>query len=110
MNQAEVIAKLQTIFDTVFLEPVVLTPAISARDVPEWDSLTLGGKGLRRPLPRRRSRERQKHRRVRGPDPQAEIGTVNQIPPEFEPPRHQDTKLDENSFRPDGTLPPESAA
>jgi acyl carrier protein len=40
MNQAEVIAQLQTIFDTVFLEPVVLTPAISARDVPEWDSLT----------------------------------------------------------------------
>ncbi len=39
MNQAEVIAKLQTIFDTVFLEPVVLTPAISAKDVPEWDSL-----------------------------------------------------------------------
>lgn len=40
MNQAEVIAKLQTIFDTLFLEPVVLTPAISAKDVPEWDSLT----------------------------------------------------------------------
>ena len=40
MNQAEVIAKLQTIFDTVFLEPVVLTPAVSAQDVPEWDSLT----------------------------------------------------------------------
>ena len=40
MNQAEVIARLQTIFDTVFLEPVVLTPAISAQDVPEWDSLT----------------------------------------------------------------------
>jgi len=39
MNQADVIAKLQTIFDTVFLEPVVLTPAISAKDVPEWDSL-----------------------------------------------------------------------
>ena len=35
MNQAEVIARLQTIFDTVFLEPVVLTPAISAKDVPE---------------------------------------------------------------------------
>ena len=31
MTQAEVIAKLQTIFDTVFLEPVVLTPAISAK-------------------------------------------------------------------------------
>lgn len=40
MNQAEVLARLQTIFDTVFLEPVVLTPAISAKDVPEWDSLT----------------------------------------------------------------------
>ena len=40
MNQAAVIAQLQTIFDTVFLEPVALTPAISAADVPEWDSLT----------------------------------------------------------------------
>ena len=40
MTQAEIIAKLQTIFDTVFLEPVVLTPVISAKDVPEWDSLT----------------------------------------------------------------------
>ena len=39
MNQSEVIAKLQSIFDTVFLEPVVLTPALSAKDVPEWDSL-----------------------------------------------------------------------
>jgi len=40
MNQAEIIAKLQTIFDTVFLEPVVLAPEISAKDVPEWDSLS----------------------------------------------------------------------
>jgi acyl carrier protein len=40
MNQVDVIAKLQTIFDIVFLEPVVLKPAISAKDVPEWDSLT----------------------------------------------------------------------
>lgn len=40
MTQTETIAKLQTIFDTVFLEPVVLTEHISARDVPEWDSLT----------------------------------------------------------------------
>jgi acyl carrier protein len=39
MNQSEVIAKLQTVFDSVFLEPVVLTPALSAKDVPEWDSL-----------------------------------------------------------------------
>jgi acyl carrier protein len=40
MNQTEVIAKLQTIFDTVFLDPVMLTPSTSAKDVPEWDSLT----------------------------------------------------------------------
>ena len=39
MNQTEVIAKLQTIFDNVFLDTVELTPAISAKDVPEWDSL-----------------------------------------------------------------------
>ena len=40
MNQAEVIAKLQEIFDNLFLEPVTLTPNLSAKDVPEWDSLT----------------------------------------------------------------------
>jgi acyl carrier protein len=40
MNQVDVIARLQNIFDTVFLEPVVLTPTLSAKDVPEWDSLT----------------------------------------------------------------------
>lgn len=40
MSQTEVIAELQTIFDNLFLEPVVLTPALSAQDVPEWDSLT----------------------------------------------------------------------
>ncbi len=39
MNQSDVIAKLQTVFDNVFLEPVVLTPTLSAKDVPEWDSL-----------------------------------------------------------------------
>jgi acyl carrier protein len=39
MNQTEVIAKLQTIFDMIFLEPVVLTPDLTAKDVPEWDSL-----------------------------------------------------------------------
>jgi acyl carrier protein len=39
MNQAEAIAKLQAIFDDLFLEPVSLTPALSAKDVPEWDSL-----------------------------------------------------------------------
>jgi acyl carrier protein len=40
MNQTDVIAKLQTIFDDLFLEPVQLTPKLSAKDVPEWDSLT----------------------------------------------------------------------
>jgi acyl carrier protein len=40
MNQTEAIAKLQSIFDDVFLEPVILTPTLSAKDVPEWDSLT----------------------------------------------------------------------
>jgi acyl carrier protein len=40
MNQAQVIARLQTIFDDVFLDPVVVTPEMSAKDVPEWDSLT----------------------------------------------------------------------
>ena len=40
MNQTEVIAKLQTIFDNLFLEPVTVTPFLSAKDVPEWDSLT----------------------------------------------------------------------
>ena len=31
--------KLQDIFDDVFLEPVTLSPNLSAKDVPEWDSL-----------------------------------------------------------------------
>ena len=39
MNQTDVIAKLQTIFDDLFLEPVIVTPALTAKDVPEWDSL-----------------------------------------------------------------------
>jgi acyl carrier protein len=39
MNQADVIARMQTIFDTIFLDPPKLTPELSANDVPEWDSL-----------------------------------------------------------------------
>jgi acyl carrier protein len=39
MNQAEVIARLQEVFDNVFLESVELTPELSADDVEEWDSL-----------------------------------------------------------------------
>lgn len=40
MNQTEVLAKLQTVFDDIFLEPVTVTPTLTAKDVPEWDSLT----------------------------------------------------------------------
>jgi acyl carrier protein len=40
MDQSDVIAKLQAVFEKVFIEPPTLTPATSARDVPEWDSLT----------------------------------------------------------------------
>lgn len=39
MNQADVITRLQTIFDDLFLESPTLTPALAAKDVPEWDSL-----------------------------------------------------------------------
>jgi len=39
MNQAEVIARLQTIFDEVFIEPVKVTPQLTAKDVDEWTSL-----------------------------------------------------------------------
>jgi acyl carrier protein len=39
MNQADVISRLQSIFDNVFLEPPVLTPELTAAEVPEWDSL-----------------------------------------------------------------------
>jgi acyl carrier protein len=31
---------LQGIFDDVFLEPVTVTPGLTAGDVPEWTSLT----------------------------------------------------------------------
>jgi acyl carrier protein len=37
--QAEVISQLQLIFDNLFLEEVVVTPQLSAKDVEEWDSL-----------------------------------------------------------------------
>ncbi len=40
MNQTEVLTKLQTLFDDIFLEPPRVTPQLSAADVAEWDSLT----------------------------------------------------------------------
>lgn len=39
MNQSAVIAHLQPIFDDIFLEPITLSPELSALDEPEWDSL-----------------------------------------------------------------------
>jgi acyl carrier protein len=39
MNESEIYAKLQSIFDSVFMSPVVLTPELTAKDVEEWDSL-----------------------------------------------------------------------
>jgi len=39
MSQAEVISRLQNIFDDLFMEKVVLTPELTANDVEEWDSL-----------------------------------------------------------------------
>lgn len=39
MTQAETIAKLQTVFDDIFLEAPKLTPELTAKEVPEWDSL-----------------------------------------------------------------------
>lgn len=38
-NQTEVLAQLQSIFDDIFLDEVVVTPELSAEDVEEWDSL-----------------------------------------------------------------------
>ena len=42
MNQQvteQVMSRLQKVFDNVFLEPVRLTPQLTAREVEEWDSL-----------------------------------------------------------------------
>lgn len=39
MSRAEIFAKLQEVFDEIFLDPVKVTPELTARDVPEWDSL-----------------------------------------------------------------------
>lgn len=39
MTQTEVLARLQGIFDDLFLAKVVVTPELTAKDVEEWDSL-----------------------------------------------------------------------
>jgi acyl carrier protein len=40
MQQQEVMAKLQEVFDNVFLQKIDVRPDLSANDVEEWDSLT----------------------------------------------------------------------
>jgi len=39
MNPSDVIAEMQGLFDEIFLDQVILTPELSAKQVPEWDSL-----------------------------------------------------------------------
>jgi len=39
MTQTEILAKMQNVFDDVFLDDVKVTPELSADDVEEWDSL-----------------------------------------------------------------------
>ena len=39
MDQQQVLARLQSIFDNTFLDEVVVTRELSAQDVEEWDSL-----------------------------------------------------------------------
>ena len=40
MQQQEVMARLQEVFDSVFLQNVEVRRELSANDVEEWDSLT----------------------------------------------------------------------
>jgi len=35
----EVLNRLQKVFDEMFLDKVLVTPELTAKDVPEWDSL-----------------------------------------------------------------------
>ncbi len=39
MSNEDIYSRLQGIFDSLFLEPVKVTAALSAHDVEEWDSL-----------------------------------------------------------------------
>ena len=39
MTKAEVMQRLQDLFDGIFLQPVKVTEGLSANDVAEWDSL-----------------------------------------------------------------------
>jgi acyl carrier protein len=39
INETEILSRLQTIFDEIFLDEVIVTRELSAKDVDEWDSL-----------------------------------------------------------------------
>ena len=39
VDRQQALAELQGIFNNIFLDPVTVTPELSAKDVPEWDSL-----------------------------------------------------------------------
>lgn len=39
VDRAQALAELQVVFNDIFLDPVTVTPELSAQDVPEWDSL-----------------------------------------------------------------------
>jgi len=40
MTRFSVLDRLQPVFDEVLLDPVTVSSELSAKDVPEWDSLT----------------------------------------------------------------------
>lgn len=39
MSSPDTLARVQKVFDAVFLEPVKVSPELSAEDVEEWDSM-----------------------------------------------------------------------
>jgi acyl carrier protein len=39
MTRNDVLKKLQEVFDSVFIDPVTVTPELTAKDVEEWDSV-----------------------------------------------------------------------
>jgi acyl carrier protein len=39
LQLSDVYSRLQKVFDEIFLEKVVVTPELTAKEVPEWDSL-----------------------------------------------------------------------
>jgi acyl carrier protein len=39
VDRDQALAELQQVFNAIFLDPVTVTPELSAKDVPEWDSL-----------------------------------------------------------------------